>query len=145
MVNRPTGSDIIALDAPNTATITFSKPVSNVFIAFNIYNDAQVTFSQPFTVVSEGCGYWGCGNFVASAGNTSFFGDGGTTGILEFTGRITSITMTDTVWEYWHGFTVGIGNIAAVPEPGSWAMMLVGFGAIGFALRRRDRTIAIET
>jgi hypothetical protein len=30
------------------------------------------------------------------------------------------------------GFTPG-----AVPEPGTWAMMLLGFGAIGFGLRRR--------
>lgn len=28
-------------------------------------------------------------------------------------------------------------SIAAVPEPGTWAMMLFGFGAIGFAMRRR--------
>lgn len=28
-------------------------------------------------------------------------------------------------------------NFTAVPEPGTWAMMLVGFGAIGMAMRRR--------
>ena len=28
--------------------------------------------------------------------------------------------------------------VAAVPEPGIWAMMLLGFAAIGFSLRRRD-------
>ena len=27
----------------------------------------------------------------------------------------------------------------AVPEPGTWAMMLMGFGAAGFAMRRRRR------
>ena len=28
-------------------------------------------------------------------------------------------------------------DVAAVPEPASWAMMLVGFGAVGYSLRRR--------
>ena len=32
----------------------------------------------------------------------------------------------------------------AVPEPGTWAMMLVGFGAMGVALRRRRR-VALAT
>lgn len=27
---------------------------------------------------------------------------------------------------------------AAVPEPATWAMMLIGFGAVGFAMRRRS-------
>src|SRR5579863_9284625 len=48
LVNRPTGSDIIALSAANTGTITFSQPVDNVFVAFNSFNGAQVTFSAPF-------------------------------------------------------------------------------------------------
>ena len=30
---------------------------------------------------------------------------------------------------------------AAVPEPGTWAMMLLGFGAIGFAMRRRRQPL----
>ena len=29
-----------------------------------------------------------------------------------------------------------------VPEPATWAMMLAGFGAVGFALRRRERVRA---
>jgi hypothetical protein len=28
---------------------------------------------------------------------------------------------------------------AAVPEPGTWALMLLGFGCIGWRLRRRNR------
>jgi PEP-CTERM motif-containing protein len=31
------------------------------------------------------------------------------------------------------------GKAGAVPEPGTWAMMLLGFGAAGSALRRRRR------
>ena len=30
------------------------------------------------------------------------------------------------------------GTVPAVPEPGTWAMMLAGFGMIGFAARRRQ-------
>lgn len=33
-------------------------------------------------------------------------------------------------------------NLSAVPEPATWAMMLVGFGAIGFAARR-SRKVAL--
>ena len=33
--------------------------------------------------------------------------------------------------------TVQIGDAGAVPEPSTWAMMLLGFGAVGFAMRRR--------
>jgi hypothetical protein len=28
-------------------------------------------------------------------------------------------------------------SVGAVPEPGTWAMMLIGFGAVGFSIRRR--------
>jgi hypothetical protein len=35
-------------------------------------------------------------------------------------------------------------NLAVVPEPASWAMTLLGFGALGAALRsRRDRAAAV--
>jgi hypothetical protein len=34
---------------------------------------------------------------------------------------------------------VRFGAAASVPEPGTWATMLLGFGAVGFAMRRRRR------
>lgn len=36
----------------------------------------------------------------------------------------------------------GTATPAAVPEPGTWAFMLVGLGVIGFALRRRPHAVA---
>jgi hypothetical protein len=36
-------------------------------------------------------------------------------------------------------FLDGISITQAVPEPGTWAMMLLGFGAIGLTIRRRQR------
>lgn len=32
-----------------------------------------------------------------------------------------------------------IGSATAVPEPATWAMMLAGFGAVGYAMRRRAK------
>ncbi len=37
--------------------------------------------------------------------------------------------------------TVSTGT---VPEPATWAMMLVGFGAVGFGVRRRSHTLAAQ-
>ncbi len=33
------------------------------------------------------------------------------------------------------------GQLAAVPEPGSWALMITGFGLVGFAMRRRTTAL----
>jgi hypothetical protein len=41
-----------------------------------------------------------------------------------------------------HAFYL-IGNAGAVPEPATWAMMLVGFGGIGWSMRRRRTTCAV--
>ncbi len=41
------------------------------------------------------------------------------------------------------GFTV-VNNAASVPEPATWAMMLLGFGMVGFGLRsRRDQAVRV--
>ena len=34
---------------------------------------------------------------------------------------------------------IGAGATGAVPEPGTWGLMLLGFGAMGVSLRRRRR------
>ena len=41
-------------------------------------------------------------------------------------------------WVTWAKFTPAI--VASVPEPSTWAMMLLGFAGIGFAMRRQRRT-----
>ena len=37
--------------------------------------------------------------------------------------------------------TISFASTAAVPEPGTWALLLVGFAAVGGAMRRRKPTI----
>ena len=38
------------------------------------------------------------------------------------------------------GGSITIRPAVAVPEPATWAMMLLGFGAVGYSIRRRRRT-----
>lgn len=71
---------------------------------------------------------------------------------VSFTGGQNTLTLSDFVarWQSTganlQGSASGTGTITpAVPEPGTWAMMLLGFGAIGYAMRRRraDMRVAL--
>lgn len=144
---QPTGTDIIALNLGGTKTITFASAVSDVYFALNSWNVPAVTggpsttsFDKPYSLIGVGCGYWGCGSLLSPTA-TTFQSNGSNEihGIIKFAGPITSLTFTDGGDEFWHGFTIGIGSAAAVPEPATWAMMIGGFGVIGAALRRRRR------
>jgi hypothetical protein len=65
------------------------------------------------------------------------------------TGSLTSALLPDTWYTFQYSGTLATaGNVsgpasfyaaAAVPEPATWGLMLLGFGGIGMALRRRRR------
>lgn len=40
-------------------------------------------------------------------------------------------------------FNFSIADAAAVPEPSTWAMLIVGFGAVGFAMRRSRQRVRV--
>lgn len=54
--------------------------------------------------------------------------------------NVSSVTITglDTSDGYWTADNI-VYSAAAVPEPSTWAMMLVGFGMVGFGLRSRRK------
>jgi hypothetical protein len=73
---------------------------------------------------------------------------------LDFASRPASLTLTDLYVRYQSidstalrlndgsgaGTVVSGSSVGpAVPEPATWAMMLVGFGAMGAVMRRRQR------
>jgi hypothetical protein len=91
------------------------------------------TSSNDFVTSGDLCGYGGCGLvFSLSASN-----DGGTDG-FEFNNvpgyyveySTGNFGMIDTI------------TITGVPEPASWALMLVGLGGLGAALRSRRKLAA---
>jgi hypothetical protein len=73
-----------------------------------------------------------CGNYYLSA---SF---GGGPPVEEFRGSVTSLEIAD------GDLTGGLGIIygSVVPEPSTWALMLAGFGMVGYAMRRRKLAFA---
>jgi choice-of-anchor C domain-containing protein len=44
-----------------------------------------------------------------------------------------------------YGLALDNISISAIPEPATWAMTVLGFGAVGFAMRRRTRRAAAKT
>jgi PEP-CTERM motif-containing protein len=65
-------------------------------------------------------------------------------GVISDSPNIVGITYGLHVTQNTFGFVIGdVQLIDSVPEPGTWAMMLLGFGAIGLSMRRRRRTFAL--
>lgn len=65
--------------------------------------------------------------------NTQEFTVGAGGALLRFTANGTSDSLG--------GYIDNITLIQSVPEPGTWAMMILGFGALGFAMRRRNSMV----
>ncbi len=59
----------------------------------------------------------------------------GSTAVLEFKSQVTGGLPS-------YGNEITNVTLTAVPEPATWALLMVGFGMTGFAARRRSRTIA---
>ena len=61
------------------------------------------------------------------------------TGDFTGTGNPMTLSFTNTAGNQNGGLFLDGVSISAVPEPGTWAMMIGGFGLAGIALRRRRR------
>ena len=113
--NAPTPSELVAFAFPATHTLTFSQPIVNPILAIvslgnGSGDNVSYDFDSSFTVLSEGQGYWGDGDYTLSGNKitgSEFHG------VLQFQGTLSSISWTSSPYEFWHGITVG----AVVPIP----------------------------
>lgn len=119
---------LVALGGPNTGTYLEPKlsPLSSSDGIINF--GTLLTGMTIFGMHAGGAGDGGQGTFFFR------FDAGAGVDIIRITDRLNSNA-------------TGLSNAAlfqtgasAVPEPGSWAMMLFGFGALGVTLRRRLRS-----
>jgi hypothetical protein len=113
---------------------------SNVTGAFTVVSSGQV--SQGYNL--EMCFKNGQNNNCAGGTNGIDMGNSGSGTItLGFSSLPDSVTLSDYLVRYQqvNGSGSAVGNpVAAVPEPSTWGLMLVGFGAIGVSMRRKRRT-----
>jgi hypothetical protein len=128
---------------PTVDTITFSQAVINPVMAIWSLGQSGVpttfNFNAPFLIEAGGPNTeYGGGPLVAPDPVTALGLEGN--GTIRFQGSYTSISWTNPSPEYFYDFTVGVD---AVPEPATWAMFLIGFGAIGWTLRNRKRDASV--
>ena len=55
---------------------------------------------------------------------------------------ITNLRMSSYPYNFNQGLVTGFNDIAAVPEPATWAMMMGGLALVGFSMRRRRTTLS---
>lgn len=136
--DAPTGCDIIALNAGGLKTINFSQAVVNPLIALVSWNSQpSVVFNAPLQVVSQGCGYWGCGNITTNGNTLSASGEAH--GTIRLLGTFTQVSFTD-AGENWHGISVGAEAVAVTATPEPATLVLMGSGLLGvFGIVRRRR------
>lgn len=151
--DAPTFRDIIAQNGgagSGVNTITFSQPILDPVMAIwslgQSGDDANYTFSgsEPFTIVAGGpSDEYGGSSIVPNGSADSVTGSEGN-GTLQFIGTYSQITFTNTNYEFWYGFTIGVDGIApppvtGAPEPASVALLGLGLAGLA-AIRRRTRT-----
>ena len=107
---------------------SFSTPTSGVSFYFNNYGDNGLSFYQAFD---------GMGNLLASGDVSSE--DGFENNIIAASGIKDLQFNNGEGGGNWYFAVPSITFGSAVPEPSAWALMTLGFGGLGFALRRRAR------
>ncbi len=155
--------------APTTATITGGINYSTFFANAQGGSSAVTDFN---VLLGNGSNY-NAGNFAPfqsgvnailnltslQTGTLNFVANGGSAPLFSFAlsglftangqGALPGGGLTLTNQTQIDGTTIAAGSngtlavTAAVPEPATWAMMLVGFGAMGVSLRRRRKPTAL--
>jgi hypothetical protein len=148
----PGGVNFVAMDGDFE-----TSPISQTITGLTVGKSYTLSFDYAF---SQQKTYNGATlqNISASFGGTSIFTSSpdyalpshGFSGWSVETLNVTATSTSEVLSFLAHGnlpvppfaLLTGVSLTGAVPEPASWAMMIVGLGAIGAAVRRRSRLLA---
>lgn len=156
--NMNTGIDLFGGSDGLTDTLTFSQAVVDPVIAIwslGGFGDSfggnlppaefLFTAAEPFVAEAGGPSAEYGGGALDIGGQCPTYAVCGieSNGTIQFQGTFTSITWTTPNYEDSYVFTVGAPEGGGgVPEPATWALMILGLGAAGARLRSRRRAFA---
>jgi hypothetical protein len=124
--------------SPTTLSVTNSS-VTDPNNIFNQVSSGQIE-NENVSVCFDNSQPHNCNSSSAGIGVLTGTSDSGTLSLNFASPLPTSITLSDFLLKYQSIGPDGasaLGRPTSVPEPATWAMMLLGFGGIGMAMRRR--------
>ena len=139
---RPT--TVVGSNLSFTDTFTFFLPFtgfgSGAVISTNFNNlDLTSAFLDIYNAAGTAVEYQLFGNRTTSGISVSLDANGGIPANRQVVLTVNGVANGGT-------YSGNLSAVAtpAVPEPATWAMLLAGFGAVGFAMRRRRATQAVQ-
>jgi hypothetical protein len=143
-----TSSPPLSLGSMTLQNVTFDNPSGDVFdlqVIFTSPGDGSNSFVANLTgSIAKG---FGVGGRVAGT-VTVDFGAGQTIaydgGSFTLTVDDLSLNGTTTTGEITGEISNVVTGVAAVPEPSTWAMMILGFAGIGFMAHRRKNNVVFH-
>ena len=136
------GDPYLAVLANQTATFSFAGGLSQLGLDYgsaDTYNFFQLFFSDGNNQILSGQNIIDFG--TADGNQTAARTNGRLTFFAGAGPSITGLTLTSNANSL---EADNFGVVSAVPEPGTWAMMLLGFGAIGFSVRRKRTSTLMQ-
>ena len=133
------GYEETGLANPFTAVLAFTNTLDGLYNFSLSTSSPSVSFTS--AEISDASGVLGSLSYVGGVGSNVFWGLGdfslnAGSYMLTIKGSNTGANPSSSL--------AGNVQFAAVPEPATWGMMILGFGLLGGLMRRREREVRVR-
>lgn len=150
IINFATSQALLGPAQAGTATITTSNTLTTSPLGIMGYAITGITGTLNGSAITGLSGFQGSNNYFYTSGSfvdgsgLGFTTAGGTNASLYFASVAQKYQLTTTN-PFSTGYVTATATATpAVPEPAVWATLMIGFGGMGFALRRRKPATTVS-